>query len=52
MKVLVYVFCLLTVIVVGIRPVWKQLLSVMLRCAKPQLRCLLCAICLYLTKNV
>lgn len=46
------VFCVLTVIVVGIRPVCKQLLSMTLLCAKPPLRCLLCAICLYLTKNV
>lgn len=51
-EVLVCVFCVLTVIVVGIRPVCKQLLSMTLLCAKPQLRCLLCAICLYLTKNV
>lgn len=51
-KVLVCVFSVLTVIMVGIRPVCKQLLSMTLLCAKPQLRCLLCAICLYFTKNV
>lgn len=53
-KVLVCLSCLF-VTVVGIRPVRKPLLSCGQRlspCARPQLQCLLCAICLYLTKNV